>query len=74
MPTKAERIHQQQRIKRLVSHYWNARPGDERSIGRIARTHKPCSCWMCGNPRRYDGDKVKDKAMKQRKLFEGWDG
>lgn len=22
-------------------------------IGRLATTHKPCSCYMCGNPRKY---------------------
>jgi hypothetical protein len=22
-------------------------------VGRLAKTPVPCSCWMCGNPRRY---------------------
>lgn len=23
--------------------------------GRLAKTPVPCSCWMCGNPRRHEG-------------------
>ncbi len=25
----------------------------EREVGRRATTGTPCSCWMCGNPRKY---------------------
>ena len=26
-----------------------------RNIGLLGTTPRPCSCWMCGNPRRYFG-------------------
>lgn len=65
------RIHHEKRIKRKVSSYWNARPGDERRIGIVARSHAMCSCVMCGNPKKIEGDKIKYRALNQRGLFEG---
>lgn len=36
---------------------YNPKDVDPRNIGKVASTHgKPCSCWMCGNPRRYFGE------------------
>jgi len=26
---------------------------DAKSLGKVVDTPTPCSCWMCGNPRRY---------------------
>lgn len=26
--------------------------------GRLSKTPTPCSCWMCGNPRRYMGQRT----------------
>ena len=31
-------------------------------------TRKPCSCWMCGNPRKL----WKQKTMQERKFDAGW--
>jgi hypothetical protein len=31
---------------------------DARYIGRFAHSRQACSCFMCGNPRRYDGEKT----------------
>ena len=32
---------------------------DDKRIGRLASTHcKPCSCEMCGNPRKFFGEKT----------------
>jgi hypothetical protein len=59
MRGRAYRRHQLQRVKRLVRGYYGAAPcpegirADPRRLGRLARTRTPCSCWMCGNPRRY---------------------
>jgi hypothetical protein len=42
---------------RALSHYFLAAPDIEpRRVGMYARTPKPCSCWMCGNPRRHHGE------------------
>lgn len=72
--TRAQRIHHAQRIKRKVAHYWTAGDRSPRAIGIVARTRQMCSCMACGNPARYEGDKVKYKALSQRRLFERWDG
>lgn len=29
-----------------------------RHVGMLAMTRVPCSCWMCGNPRRYLGERT----------------
>jgi hypothetical protein len=70
--TRSERIHQAQRAKRKVANYCTAGDKSSRAIGMAAHTPCLCSCWMCGNPSRYEGDKVKYKALFQRRLFEGW--
>lgn len=71
---RAERIHHDKRIKHKVAHYWNARPGGERKVGIVARTRQMCSCLMCGNPARIEGNKIKYRCLSQRRLFEGWNG
>lgn len=39
--------------------YWHA--VDAYAQGRYAATHKTCSCWICGNPRRHLGDVTLDE-------------
>ncbi|MBR3583584.1 MAG: hypothetical protein IKO01_09130 [Kiritimatiellae bacterium] len=39
---------------------------DPAAIGRRARTRVPCSCWMCGNPRRFGGS---DRLTMQERRF-----
>ena len=29
-------------------------------LGRLRKTQKPCSCWMCCNRRRYEGLKIQE--------------
>ena len=39
---------------------------DARQIGRFAQTRKPCSCFMCGNPRRHFGEKtIRERRLAQ---------
>jgi len=33
--------------------YYNEDPWSEEKRGTLVSTSTPCSCWMCGNPRRY---------------------
>ncbi len=52
MSKRAERRHHYQRLKKNRSHYW----GGDNCEGRcavLANTPTPCSCYMCGNPRKY---------------------
>lgn len=72
--SRAQRIHHAQRIKRKVAQYWTAGDKSPRAIGIVARTRQMCSCMVCGNPSRYEGDKVKYKSLFQLLHAEGWDG
>jgi len=75
MPTRNERRHYAERKKKRVRRYFicdaassgsQRRPTDDPArIGRIARTPKPCSCYMCGNPRRSALGKDKDRLTIQ---------
>ena len=53
MKSRALRRHHEERMKQRVGGYYggNAR-GLPRAVGKLAHTRTPCSCWMCGNPRR----------------------
>ena len=54
MRGRAYRRHQLERAKRRVRQYYGGvHRADHRRIGWLAHTPTPCSCWMCGNPRRY---------------------
>ncbi len=44
-----------ERKKKRAAHYWYMSDGDPRRIGMAARTPMSCSCYMCGNPRKYRG-------------------
>lgn len=55
---RAHRRHQQARMDRKRSRYQVVESAQKaganpRQVARLLRTPKPCSCWMCGNPRRY---------------------
>jgi hypothetical protein len=57
MKSRSVRRHHEERIKRRVKEYYGgAFRHDVRSIGKLAHSQTPCSCWMCGNPRRYEGE------------------
>jgi hypothetical protein len=50
------RRHHARRLKRKRRRYWGRSLVSQRDAGIVAKTPKPCSCWMCGNPRRYSGE------------------
>lgn len=37
-------------------YYGGVHAHEQRRIGWLANSRAPCSCWMCGNPRRYLGE------------------
>ena len=56
MRTRDWRRHQELRIKsRIADYYGGYARGNPRAVGRLAHARQPCSCWMCGNPRRHLG-------------------
>ena len=56
------RLQQANRIARRMldtltySHVKSFEPQERKQVlGRLRKTQKPCSCWMCCNRRRYEG-------------------
>jgi len=65
MKTRAERRHHEQRMRAKVRKNYEVQQhrqfGEDHYkevIARRATTRKPCSCWMCGNPRKFFGEKT----------------
>ncbi|WZX10896.1 hypothetical protein [Escherichia phage HK6] len=52
---RALRRHHRQRVKNNRKKYWAVFPHEEspKRLGIITTTPCICSCWMCGNPRKY---------------------
>ncbi len=57
MSSRALRRHHERCLKRRVRDYYGGYArSDARATGRLVHTRQLCSCWMCGNPRRYLGE------------------
>ena len=48
------RLHRERiKARRKRTHrWWFPCDNYERALGKLVNTTTPCSCWMCGNPRR----------------------
>lgn len=54
--TRALRRHHRARLQDLRRRYFGGKlASDARRLGMAVTTAKPCSCWACGNQRRYFG-------------------
>jgi hypothetical protein len=68
---RAFRRHQAARRKRwvrrtLTRYFSTERSVESRRVGLYADTPKPCSCWMCGNPRRcFNEPPVQERRAQQ---------
>ncbi len=49
--------HHRERLKRYRRHYFGRKLSDKH-LGIAVGTPKPCSCFVCGNPRRYFNEKT----------------
>ena len=67
MRNRAFRFHEVKKSKtkarKIVCESWGQTPTD-RKIGLVAQTPHPCSCYSCGNPRKW----FKEKTMQEKKL------
>lgn len=63
------RRHHAARMKRRAEHrlrvLFDFQEPDARTVGLHAATPKQCSCWMCGNPRRYFGELTFQELRRQ---------
>ena len=58
MKSRALRRHHEQRMKQRVANYYGGYARwSPRARGILAHSRTPCSCWMCGNPRRHLGER-----------------
>lgn len=65
---RAYRRAQIARLKAKRRRYYNG-ARDERELGRWVWTATVCSCWMCGNPRRFSGEQsMQERRFEQRFL------
>ena len=68
---QALRRHHRQRVKNNRKKYWTVFPHEEspKRLGIITTTPCICSCWMCGNPRKfYKNSKAGMKTSEIRKM------
>ena len=81
MRSKDFRIHQNNRHKALAKKYLklNSRnDGEEvrhsllshKSVGKTTNTFTQCSCFMCGNPRKFYGNSKAAKTIQELKQSE----
>jgi hypothetical protein len=59
MAGTARRRADRARLKHKRRDWWAGKPKKtDVQIGRLIDTPTPCSCWMCGNPRRHQKDRL----------------
>jgi hypothetical protein len=65
------RRHHLQRLKKARAFdqaIGEGRQGDSAALGRHVNTPAKCSCWMCGNPRRYFDEKSRQERIQDEML------
>lgn len=53
-------------LKKKRAKYWSNWANSEKGVGKLVHTATNCSCWMCGNPRKFFGE----LTMQERKHLE----
>jgi hypothetical protein len=67
--SQSQRPHHRERLIRKRRHYWNTAV-EHKTLGKLAKTPTPCSCWICGNPRRHSGKPTLQEARHNQKAIE----
>jgi hypothetical protein len=63
---RSRRRHHLQRLKKARAFdlaIGESRQGDAATLGRHVSAPAKCSCWMCGNPRRYFDEKSRQECI-----------
>jgi hypothetical protein len=64
--TRAERIAAKRRIRERVKNYhtfWYNLGDYPRQLGKVARTNAVCSCEMCQNKRKFEGQTLAERRQ-----------
>ncbi len=75
IPNRSIRRHHhrrlQERAKWIMAVVWGYRAQDvsPRRLGKCVATRTPCSCWMCGNPRRHHAEVTIQERRRQQYEF-----
>jgi hypothetical protein len=66
--SRCMKFHHQKRIKNNRREYWGEVNKDERRLGILLNTPKPCSCFMCRNRRKDEGLTLQELKSLEREL------
>jgi hypothetical protein len=62
--SRRQRRANRDKIKSLRANYWgHGVPLTPRLLGIVADTPKPCSCWLCGNPRHHYNEVTRQEQV-----------
>lgn len=68
---RAYRRAQVARIKKARKSYFSYWTPSAVRLGKLVHTAKACSCYMCGNPRRYwEEDTIQEQRFDERCIYE----
>lgn len=71
MRTTSFRRHQMARIKLRRKHYFRVHDSaNERLVGVIGHTPQLCSCYGCGNPRKFGEQTIQERRANEVDPFE----
>lgn len=68
---RAERRHHFERLKQARRFYWGSNRDLAKSPKHLAKavnTPTPCSCWMCGNARKWLGEETIQELRQKQSL------
>ena len=64
MRGRAWRRAQRERIRaKRINHYDGWGKESPRAAGMVTTTSTLCSCWMCGNPRKWFGEETRQEQI-----------
>lgn len=74
--SRALRRHHKNRLKNSRRNYWSVTIDlidlkSEKYISQVTRTPKPCSCYMCGNARKFFNERTLQEK-KQQDIFKSY--
>lgn len=69
MDRSMRRHHEARKKERMrrMTMLWGVNP-DAATIGKVAAAPKSCSCWMCGNPRKWMKGRARLTMQEQREM------